>query len=103
MGSPQGIPHAIIHADYHAGRVRIVRNEEVEQASADLRLLFPHDSILSTSIGCCHTCLYTSDAPVSMVAERIAEHIREFDHTTGERRTPAAATAKEGLGKQVWQ
>ena len=50
MGSPQGIPHAIIHADHHAGRVRIVRNEEVEQASADLKLLFPHD----TQIGRAH-------------------------------------------------
>ena len=46
--------------------------------SAELRLMFPHETILTTPIGCCHQCVYTGDAPPSQVAERIAEHVRDM-------------------------
>ena len=102
MSPHHGLDHAIVHGGHHGSRIRIVPNDEVVQAIADLQLLFPHDSVLTTAIGCCHTCLYTNETPASLVAERIAEHIREFDHSTGERRT-RPITGTQGLGKDVWK
>jgi nucleotide-binding universal stress UspA family protein len=68
----------IVHQGAHTSRVRIVARMDVEQVTADLRLMFPHETVLSTPIGCCHQCVYTSDAPPSQVAERIAEHLRDM-------------------------
>jgi hypothetical protein len=99
MDSHPALDHAIVHGGHHAGRVRIVPNDEVQQATADLLLLFPHTTSLKTAVGCCHTCVYTDDSPPSLVAERIAEHARLFDHATGEPRPQADPGAREGLGK----
>lgn len=73
-----GLVHAIVHHEGHTSRVRIAARPDVEHASAELRLMFPHETVLTTPIGCCHVCVYTSDAPPSQVAERIAEHLREM-------------------------
>lgn len=70
------LDHHIVHQDYHGSRVRIVQNPDVDEAVASLRMLFPHESVLTTSIGCCHWCVYTADAPASLVAERISDHLR---------------------------
>jgi hypothetical protein len=69
--------HHIVHQDYHGSRVRIVPNADVDEAVAALRMLFPHESVLTTVIGCRHRCVYTADAPASLVAERISDHLRE--------------------------
>lgn len=74
------LDHSIIHRDLHAGGVRIVANDQVEQAIAEMRLLFPHDMVVRTPMGCCHACVYIADAPASLVAERISEHLREVEH-----------------------
>lgn len=71
------LDHHIVHQDYHGSRVRIVQNPDVDETVASLRMLFPHESVLTTSIGCCHWCVYTADAPASLVAERISDHLRE--------------------------
>jgi 2-methylaconitate cis-trans-isomerase PrpF len=97
------LDHVLVHDGYHAGRVRMVPSAEVEQGVADLQLLFPHDTVLTTALACGHSCVYTDDAAASLVAERIAEHLRDFDHSTGERRTRAKAESKQGLGREVWQ
>ena len=74
------LDHHIVHRDFHVSRVRIVLEAEVEDAVTSLRFLFPHELVLTTPIGCCHRCVYTNEAPASMVAERIAEHLREIEH-----------------------
>jgi hypothetical protein len=100
--SAQALDHSVVHQDFHAGRVRIVRRDELAAAVADFSVLFPHDTVLTAAIGCCHTCLYTDQAPASLVAERIAEHLREFDHA---HETPPArlrGAEPQGLGKGPW-
>ena len=72
------LDHHIVHHEGHPSRVRIVARADVDRVSAELRLMFPHETILTTPIGCCHQCVYTGDAPPSQVAERIAEHLREM-------------------------
>jgi hypothetical protein len=72
--------HAVVHRDVHAACVRVVPNEEVSQATDELQILFPHDVVLTTSMGCCHACVYTHTASAAVVAERIAEHLREVEH-----------------------
>ncbi len=95
------IDHSILHGEFHASRVRIVHHDEVEEAAADLALLFPHETVRTTAIGCCHTCLYTDQTPPSLVAERMAEHLREFDHDHETPRTRRVSRG-EGLGRKVW-
>jgi hypothetical protein len=58
--------------------VRIAARVDLARVSAELRLMFPHETVLSTPIGCCHQCIYTDRAPASQVAERIAEHVRDM-------------------------
>jgi hypothetical protein len=70
--------HHVVHHDAHTNRVRIVAGADVDRVSAELRLMFPRETILTTPIGCCHQCVYTGDAPPSQVAERIAEHVRDM-------------------------
>jgi hypothetical protein len=72
------LDHHIVHQDHHGSRVRIVTNADVEETLAALRLLFPHESVHSTPIGCHHACVYTADAPASLVAERISEHLGQI-------------------------
>ena len=72
------LDHHIVHGESHGARVRIVANEDVEEAKAALRLLSPHEAIHATPMGCCHSCVYTADAPASLVAERISEHLRQL-------------------------
>jgi len=69
--------HHIVHQDSHVSRVRIVANADAAEVAAELRLLFPREAVLATAIGCCHQCVYTDHTPASLVAERIAEHVRE--------------------------
>jgi hypothetical protein len=54
-----------------------------------------------TALGCCHTCVYTSTTPPSVVAERIEEHALRFDHATGEPRRRPTSEMHEGLGKEA--
>lgn len=77
-----GIDHAVIDHDFHGARVRIVARERVQDAIADMKLLFPHDVILTTPMGCCHVCVYTDNAPASLVAEHISIHLRDIEHRT---------------------
>jgi hypothetical protein len=58
--------------------VRIVTNIDVDETVAALRNLFPHESVHSTPIGCHHACVYTADAPASLVAGRISEHLSQI-------------------------
>jgi hypothetical protein len=72
------LDHHIVHQDFHGSHVRIVRNEDLDEIRAAIRLLFPHESVLVTPIGCSHSCIYAADAPASLVAERISEHLRQL-------------------------
>jgi hypothetical protein len=45
---------------------------------AVLKLLFPHESVHTTPLGCHHACVYTADAPASLVAGRISEHLDQI-------------------------
>jgi hypothetical protein len=74
------VEHSIVHSDVCAGHVRVVPTELVDQAIADFHMLFPHDSVLTTPMGCCHVCVYTDTAPASLVAQRISEHLRVVEH-----------------------
>ena len=69
--------HHIVHEDATLNRVRIAARVDVARVSTELRLMFPHETVLNTPIGCCHHCIYTDHAPASQVAERIAEHLRQ--------------------------
>ena len=69
--------HHVVHEDASANRVRIAAREDVGRVSADLQLMFPHEAVHATPIGCCHACVYTDHAPASQVAERIAGHLRD--------------------------
>jgi hypothetical protein len=75
-----GLDRSIIHGDSHGAEVRIVATDEVQTALAEMRFLFPHELVLSTPMGCRHTCVYTGSAPASLVAERISEHLRDVEH-----------------------
>jgi hypothetical protein len=75
MPDHSALDHAIVHQAHHGSRVRIVANVDVDEALATLKLLYPHGSAHSTPIGCHHSCVYTADAPASLVAERISEHL----------------------------
>ncbi len=70
----------IVHQDFHAGSVRVVPNDQVADETAAMKLLFPHESVISTPMRCHHTCLYTDQASPWLVAERIAEHLIEVEH-----------------------
>jgi hypothetical protein len=74
------LDHAVIHRDAHAAAVRVVSDEDVGHTVEELEMLFPHDIVLITSLGCCHTCVYTHTASAAVVAERIAEHLRDVEH-----------------------
>jgi hypothetical protein len=100
--SHQALDHSVVHQDFHAGRVRIVRNDELTAAMADFSVLFPRDTVLTTAIGCRHTCLYTDQTPPSLVAERIAEHLREFDHAHEPSPAHPRGSEPQGLGKGAW-
>ena len=79
-GDHPAVDHAVVHRDVHAACVRVVLNDELKQAVEALQVLFPHDLVLSTSMGCCHACVYTHTASAAVVAERIAEHLRDVEH-----------------------
>ncbi len=64
----------------HASRVRIVPGEELDEAIDEMAMLFPHEVVLNTHIGCPHVCVYTSSAPASLIDERIREHRSEVEH-----------------------
>ena len=74
------LDHCIVHRDFHISRVRIVQESEVDETVSSMRFLFPHEIVMTTPIGCCHRCVYTNEAPASMVAERISEHMLEVEH-----------------------
>ena len=69
--------HHVVHEDASANRVRIAARVDVARISAELRLMFPHEAVITSPLGCCHVCLYTDHAPASQVAERSAEHLRD--------------------------
>ena len=98
MPDHSALDHVIVHHAHHGSRVRIVANVDVDEAVATLKVLFPHESVHATPIGCHHACVYTADAPASLVAERISEHLSEIPvrgdtepaplHPPGERAAP---------------
>jgi len=64
----------------HASRVRIVPGEELDEATDEMAMLFPHEVVLNAHMGCHHVCVYTSSAPASLIDERIREHRSEVEH-----------------------
>ncbi len=64
----------------HSSRVRIVREEELDEAAGEMAMLFPHEAVLNAHMGCRHVCVYTSAAPASIIDERIREHRSEVEH-----------------------
>jgi hypothetical protein len=74
------VDHAVVHRDVHAACVRVVPDGDVQHGMEDLEMLFPHEMVLSTPLGCGHTCVYTDAASAAVVAERIAEHLRDVEH-----------------------
>ena len=74
------VEHSIVHGDLHAGHVRVVPKDEVEQTIATFHLLFPHETVLTTPMGCCHVCVYTDMTPASIIGDRIIEHLRCVEH-----------------------
>jgi hypothetical protein len=72
--------HAVVHQDVHAGCVRVVPDADTQHGIDDLEVLFPRELVLSTPLGCGHTCVYTDGASAAVVAARIAEHLRDVEH-----------------------
>ena len=70
-----GIDHAVVNSGYHGSRVRIVPLSDVESAVEGMKMLFPHDAILTTPVGK-DVCVYTHNAPASLVAQRISCHLQ---------------------------
>ncbi len=68
------LDHAIIHANAHGARIRIVTDDEAESAAAMLQMLFPHEPVLRLPLPCRHTCLYTHNASAAEVAAQVAGH-----------------------------
>ena len=71
------LDHHIVHQEQRGSRVRIVANADVDESLAQLKLLYPHETVHSTPIGCHHACVYTADAPASLVAEQISDHLSQ--------------------------
>jgi hypothetical protein len=75
-----GVDHAVIDHDFHGARVRIVPIEDLDASIADMSVLFPHDLVLFTTMGCRHVCVYTHNAPASLVAEHLRIHLIDVEH-----------------------
>ena len=73
-----GIDHAVVNIGFHGSRVRIVTLSELESTVEGMKLLFPHDAILTTPVGK-DICVYTHNAPASLVAERISCHLQSMN------------------------
>jgi hypothetical protein len=99
MPDHSALDRAIVHHAHHGSRVRIVVNIDVDETVATLKGLFPHETVHSTPIGCHHACVYTADAPASLVAERISEHLSQIaaqgDAEPAPLHPPGARTAPE--------
>jgi hypothetical protein len=74
------IDQSVVHRDVHAASVRVVLDCEVAIGLEQLVLLFPHEIVFATSIGCGHSCVYTDGASAAVVAERIAQHLHDVEH-----------------------
>jgi hypothetical protein len=68
------------HLGIDAAAVRVVADADVAQDTQELEILFPHDIVLSTPLGCGHSCVYTDCASAAVVAQRIAQHLRDVEH-----------------------
>jgi hypothetical protein len=68
------LDHSIIHGNAHGARVRIVDDDEIDQAVHTFQFLFPHEHVLHMHMGCHHTCIYTSDASAADVAAAMKQH-----------------------------
>ena len=77
MPDHSALDHHIVHQGHHGSRVRIVANADVDEVVTQLKAHYPHQLVHSTPIGCHHACVYTADAPASLVAERISEHLAQ--------------------------
>jgi hypothetical protein len=71
-----GIDHAVVNSDFHSSRVCIVPIAEMDEAIAGMRLQFPHEAVRTTTIGN-DVCVYTDNAPPSLVAERLSLYLRD--------------------------
>jgi hypothetical protein len=93
------LDHHIVHQESHGSRVRIVTNADIDEAVAALKLIYPHGSVHATPIGCHHACVYTADAPASLVAGRISEHLDQMaadgDAEPGPLHPPGVRTAPD--------
>lgn len=74
------IDQSVVHRDVHAASVRVVADGDVAHGFEELILLFPHELVICTSLGCGHSCLYTDCASAAVIAERIAQHLRDVEH-----------------------
>ncbi len=72
--------HSNVQHGFHAGRVRVVDPSDVDAETTAMKLLFPRESVMTTPMGCSHTCLYTDQTPPWLVAERMEEHLIEVEH-----------------------
>jgi hypothetical protein len=70
------LDHSIVHGAAHGARVRIVDDDEIDQAVQLFQLLFPHEHVVRMSLGCRHTCVYTSNASAGDIAA-VLQHYRE--------------------------
>lgn len=99
MPDHSALDHAVVHHAHHGSRVRIVANVDVEETVATMKVLFPHETVHSTPIGCHHACVYTADAPASLVAERISAHLDQIagegDAEPGPLHPPGPRTAPD--------
>jgi hypothetical protein len=68
------LDHSVIHHGCLASRVRIVPKAQVSAEVSAMRMLFPHESVLTLPMACRHACVYTDQAPPWMVASRIDDH-----------------------------
>jgi len=69
--------HHVVHEDASANRVRIAARVDVARVSAELGLMFPHETVLTTPIGCRHDVIYTDHAPASQVADVMSAYLRD--------------------------
>ncbi len=74
------LERCLADAAAHASRVRIVPDDQLDGATDEMAMLFPHEVVLNAHMGCRHVCVYTSSAPASVIDERIREHRTEVEH-----------------------
>jgi hypothetical protein len=73
------LDNSVIHHGCHASRVRIVPKARLNDEASAMRVLFPHEAVLTLAMGCRHACVYTDQAPPWLVQSRVADHAIDPD------------------------